>query len=268
MLIGAFGDNVGVISANNYKMNTKRTDGEDIQLSWMLPHVNRRVLVASEVKKGVILDGNILKPLHSGGDPQQMRPQHGLVRNCVVQGTPIFFVNSMPDIEPFDEGMRNRLRTIELDCTFVENPDPKKGERKANPLIKERFKHDAMHQDAAMHLLLDAYHAFKKGEIGHTEPPGMAAATQDNVAEGVDFRSRLVKYFDLMPELTKRFVSGKEIIDLLDKAYHGPGMTKMKPGDLKRCMMEIGIKESKNCGPNRTLNGYPGVVRNTEPEPM
>jgi hypothetical protein len=163
-------------------------------------------------------------------------------------------------------GVRNRLRTMEFDCAFVAEPNREFNQRAVDTTIKTRFKTDTDYQDAFMHLVLDAYREFCRTGL-HVDPPGLAEATEDNVADGVDFKSRLLKYFDLNQD-PKEFATAEEISNVLHK--DDKKAKKMNKGDVKRAMMEIFIKQSTNCGRTKDQagqRGYPGVRRNNAPDP-
>jgi phage/plasmid-associated DNA primase len=255
-------------SANNLRINNKGGE-ESRELTWLVPLVNKRVLFASEAKMGGAYDGNLIKGVWSGGDANNMRALYGHAFNAVMQGTPFMMMNAVPNIEPFDTGMRNRVRTQEFDCTFMDAPDPELNQRQKDDTLKPKFKHDADYQDAVLHLILDAYAAFVAGGRVMVEPPGMEEATQENVADGVDFKTRFLRYFDILNEVdSTMYVKGAEIIDVMAKAY--PKMHRMKAGDVKRNMRtDFGIKETGNCGPrDRRCRGYLKVSRNLEELPL
>jgi Primase C terminal 2 (PriCT-2) len=263
---GAFNDFVTEFSANNFRVSSSSGEDEAKQLSWVVPIVNKRSLFANEAKTGKAYDGNVIKGLFSGGDEATIRALYGHLFNAVVQGTPFLMMNSVPDFEPFDAGLKNRIRTIEFDCAFVDKPDLELRQRKADKTIKDKLKHNADYKNAVMHLVLDAYRTFHETGI-HADPPGLTEATQNNVAEGIDFKSRLLKYFDeIAPEGQDKnnYVTNKFIIKEMAKAY--PNSRKLKPGDLTRCLLEIGVKDYTSCinASGNFTRGYIGIQRNGE----
>jgi hypothetical protein len=87
------------------------------------------------------------------------------------------------------------------------------------------------------------------------------------VADGIDFKSRLLKYFDLDQD-PEEFVTGEQISAVLAKDNRK--VKKLNKGDVKRAMMEICIKQSNNCGRTKDtsgMRGYPTVRRNGVPDP-
>jgi phage/plasmid-associated DNA primase len=197
-------------SANVFRGNDRSGTDEARQLSWVEPLYNKRLLFSNELKLGSALDGNIIKSFVSGGDELTIRKCHGHEQNVVVQATPFLMLNSVANIEPCDGGIRSRVHTIEFDCPFVEDPDAEMGQRLADPTVKDRFASDVDYQDAALHLVVDAYREFATTG-SHPKPPGADEATRDNVTDGDDFGSRFVRFFDLTPDDKRNYATGKEI---------------------------------------------------------
>lgn len=142
-------------------------------LSWVMAICHARIAVSSEASRSVVLDGNILKKLVSGGDTMTARTNFKDETTVINRATPFVSVNDMPTIEPLDDAVANRNGgVIETKIRFL---DPESEDYRADdPMIKLQdtsvraaFKL-ARFQDAFTAIILEAYRVYKRE--GHVVP--------------------------------------------------------------------------------------------------
>lgn len=88
----------------------------------------------------------------TGGDNITTRDLHKSNITYTPQFTPFIQCNKKPALGKMDNGIKRRLKVQQFKNTFVENPDPKKHEKKANPNLKSSF--NKSYYDTFMTILL------------------------------------------------------------------------------------------------------------------
>lgn len=88
----------------------------------------------------------------TGGDNITTRDLHKSNVTYSPQFTPFIQCNKKPALGKMDNGIKRRLKVQQFKNTFVENPDPKKHEKKANPNLKSSF--NKSYYDTFMTILL------------------------------------------------------------------------------------------------------------------
>lgn len=88
----------------------------------------------------------------TGGDNITTRDLHKSNITYTPQFTPFIQCNKKPALGKMDNGIKRRLKVQQFKNSFVENPDPKKHEKKANPNLKSSF--NKSYYDTFMTILL------------------------------------------------------------------------------------------------------------------
>ena len=117
----AFGGYVGTFNGENLAL--KNSTGDEAQaLRWALLLRYKRLIISSEMKQQIELNGNMIKKISAGSD-ELIGRGHGKNEEAF---NPHFlglcFANDMPDIKPFDDAVEKRLKVFGFKKEFVESP--------------------------------------------------------------------------------------------------------------------------------------------------
>lgn len=178
---GAFGGYVGEWNANNLLYNPTSGDDEAKKLKWLVSLEGRRLAISNEMridKRGA--DGNLMKSAASGGDELTVRLLNQNERQMVNRCSLMLMCNDMPPFCPMDAGVRNRLRAIGYAQVFKVGADAAKGEKEADPSIKDKFKNDEAWQNALFWVVAD------KWRTCHGKEPVEPACVMDETREWTD----------------------------------------------------------------------------------
>lgn len=100
----------------------------------------KRLIVASESPDGAQLNAGRVKWV-TGGDKLTGRAVYGKRQVSFSQTHKLWLLtNHRPHIDPGDYALIKRIHLIPFQRAFVENPDPAKGESKADPRLLEKLK--------------------------------------------------------------------------------------------------------------------------------
>jgi len=117
----AFGGYVGTFNGENLAL--KNSTGDEAQaLRWALLLRYKRLIISSEMKQQIELNGNMMKKISAGSD-ELIGRGHGKNEEAF---NPHFlglcFANDMPAIKPFDDAVEKRLKVFGFKKEFVESP--------------------------------------------------------------------------------------------------------------------------------------------------
>jgi len=139
----AFGEYCKTFNAESLQI-TNGTGDQAKHRSWMVTLQFARIAIANEVTMSTALDGNKIKTFSGGGDTIMARVNHKDETNFKLQCTPIYFVNDMPKIKPMLQELKNRLKYMETQYSYLSGVlyDQQKNcpnVKIADPLIKSEF---------------------------------------------------------------------------------------------------------------------------------
>jgi hypothetical protein len=187
----AFQGFVGEFDIQNLMIRSN-TDDPAKANGFILPFCNKRIVFSSEATMENSIDGNILKSLFSGGDPMQARYMKKDAITIVNRATAFVMANDLPNVKPFDGGVQDRMKILEFQAQFVENPTLSH-HRQADPEVKTFFKKDDGAKDALFHIMRDAYK--ERREHGMVVPPECLQAFKDYAEDENSLRAILeMKY--------------------------------------------------------------------------
>nr|VAV82195.1 DNA replication protein [Guarani virophage] len=158
MLQYCFGDYIGTINGENISYNSKDSRDEAAKYRWAYLLANTRIVMSSEISMKKSIDGNMIKKFASAGDKIVGR------KHCEseISFTPNFTIfcmfNDIPEIEPHDEAVSNRLVYHEFPYVFVKEEEL--NEKPYNKLKDNDLDSKFETKDFAsgfIHILLDAY---------------------------------------------------------------------------------------------------------------
>lgn len=213
-LKAAFGGFVGTFNAGALAHNDKNGADCAKQLSWVFGVKDKRMVISNEVSMNRAFDGNLVKMLASGGDEFDARKNHKDEVKVINRSTLFCFVNDIPTINPYDDGVGNRVRCIEYKCVFTDDEITKDFERVADKDIKDKFKHNVDYQNALIHIIEDSYKEFKAE--GHKVPECIREATKEWSGDSGSVEGLLSKRYDITRDAND-FVPARELIDFLTK---------------------------------------------------
>jgi len=221
----AFGDFVGTFNGEilAYSNNTQ-DEAMKMRPFYLARH--KRLLFGNEINMKTILNGNIIKKASSGGDKLQGRGMRENETNFYLQTSVFTFVNDVPKISPFDDGMRDRLKFIEYPYTFVNKKaeDCKENEKPADTNIKRTLT-KSWFKIGLQHLILHfGKHLYEN--MNMQEPEEMKSI-MDNWTGDMTLEGQLEQSFKLT-ERTDDRIKRKELtewrkkqgIDMSDRRFN------------------------------------------------
>lgn len=155
-LFNTFGKYIGSFNGSNLTCQGQAQSTEDSlrNKEWL---ANRycRLIYSNEISMEKKLDGNRLKMVSSGGDVMVARNLYQSNISFIPNFTAFLMVNDLPNITPVDDAVKERIRVIEFNKRF--STSPKKGEMKADPLLKSVLIKSKWFQDALLHILINSF---------------------------------------------------------------------------------------------------------------
>ena len=141
--------------------NDSKDEAASMRWAYLARHA--RIIFSNEIRMNKI-DGNIIKKIASGGDNMVGREHGGNEQAFKPHFTAFCMLNDIPQIDPLDQAVYNRLRYCEFNKIFVANPQ-NPGELKADDDLDDKIQSDRF-VNGFTHLVLDAY----KYYLEHGQP--------------------------------------------------------------------------------------------------
>ena len=189
-------------SADNLLFDKSSTDVAK-QNMWLIRYKTSRLIISNEIrieidKRGKIktsIDGNKVKRLISDGDGMDVRGQGENTYEVVNRTTLMMLGNDFPNFEPIDDAIKDRIKNVSFDFSFVENPDPKMPMQKKRDITVKKNFDDVEYQDALIWVIIDAYNNLVKGKSNPKAPIKKGIMADDEEEETFD--SVFDELFDL-----------------------------------------------------------------------
>jgi phage/plasmid-associated DNA primase len=150
----ACGDYYGTFNAANLCVKTHVND-EAQNLRWCLLLKSKRLILSSELKSDVNVDGNSLKKVSSGGDSLVARGHGANEQSFTPHFLAMVLANDIKKITPYDDAVNGRVQIFSYNKRFVENPS-NEFELKADPNLKHEVQ-TIEFQKALIGLFIQAY---------------------------------------------------------------------------------------------------------------
>jgi hypothetical protein len=117
----AFGEYVGTFNGENLAL--KNSSGDEAQsLRWALLLRYKRLIISSEMKQQIELNGNMIKKVSAGSD-ELIGRGHGKNEEAFnPHFLALCFANDLPPIKPFDDAVEERLKVFGFKKQFVKEP--------------------------------------------------------------------------------------------------------------------------------------------------
>lgn len=205
---------VGTFNAAALTFNENSGADAAKKLSWVFGIKDKRLAISNEVSMNKPFDGNMVKMLASGGDEFDARTNHKDETKVINRSTMFCFVNDIPTVNPYDDGVGNRVRCIEYKCVFTNEEITKDFERMADPEIKTTFKTNVDYQDALVHVMIDAYQEFL--QKGHVMPDCIKEATKEWSGDAGSVEGILKKKYEITRDAND-YIPARDLLNFLQK---------------------------------------------------
>jgi len=175
MFMNSFGSFVQYFNAENLAHNDKTSSQDPAQKNrWALLSRFARIIFSSEVNMKVTLNGNDIKKISSGGDKIVGRTHHKEEVQFIPHFTPFCMMNDIPEINPYDDAVKERLVYYEFPKQFVKEIEDSSYQVKMDPNLEKNIKTEKF-INGFIHLILDSYKYF----LSHGQPPFDTKAKED-----------------------------------------------------------------------------------------
>jgi phage/plasmid-associated DNA primase len=159
MLKNAFGKYVGSFNAESLAVSSKMdTKDEAAKFRWALINRFCRILVSNEIKMEIVIDGNAVKKIASGGDKLIGRTHCKEEVEFTLHGTPFCMLNDIPPIDPMDQAVVNRNHYVEFSFVFVKKEEVGRLPyyKELDPKLDDIMKSKSFIK-GFIHIILDGY---------------------------------------------------------------------------------------------------------------
>lgn len=174
-IVNSCGDYIGSFNAESLA-HTNSSSDEAQKLRWALLVANKRIIISNEINNTVVLNGNLIKKISSGGDPIIGRQHNSNETPFYTHFLPILFSNDINKILPYDKAVDNRARFILFKKHFVDEPT-NEFELKKDDGIKAECA-TLLFQRCFVAMLLIAYNDYIVGGRNDVEPDDVVVAKE------------------------------------------------------------------------------------------
>jgi phage/plasmid-associated DNA primase len=162
LIKSAFGNFADCFNAN--ALCSKKFSSTDYskELSWIVQLISKRIIFSNEMNMEHTLNGNLIKTISAGGDGITARQNYKDEQIFQPQFTPFMFAQDCPKIEPYDDAVRNRIRYLRTQYSYLSGSKYEKLKemshvRQADPKIKNIFIKKPEIIQTFMYMVINAY---------------------------------------------------------------------------------------------------------------
>jgi len=262
------GSYFGTFNGNNVAMK-KFANPDDAQaLRWLMLLAGCRIIASNEIAPDAIINGEILKKMASGGrDKVVARGHGGYETEFNISFLPIVYANDLDKIQPFDDAVRDRVRSIPYEKVYKDEPSNEFELKKDKGLDNEILTFDFRH--AFLTLLMNAYKTFVTSKDDLEE--SIKAKQEDSINytfnETDDYIIKFKTEFDIT-NYVGDFTSNVVIEDWLKRKLKGVSISKLSRDLFKFVTLKKleNVKRSSKTTSKVTKRGWFGIKRLTEDE--
>jgi len=262
------GSYFGTFNGNNLALK-KFANPDDAQaLRWVMLLMGCRIIASNEIAPDAVINGEILKKLVSGGrDKVVARGHGGYETEFNISFLPIVYANDLDKIQPFDDAIKTRVRSIPYEKVYKDEPSNEFELTKDKGLDAEILTLPFRH--AFLTLLMNAYRTFitSKDDLEDS----VKNLQEESLNDTFNTDENYIKQFKTEFEITNDpfdFVSNVIIEDWLKRKLKGVSISKLSR-DLKKFArlnkLEFVKKDKKNTGKVQR-RGWFGIKKMTEDE--
>lgn len=188
----------GTFNANNI-ITKKMVSGDDAQqLRWIMMLLSKRIIISNEIESDAVISGTMLKKISSGGLDKIVARGHGKNETeFKISFLPMVFANDIDKISPMDDAVVSRVRAINYQKVYTENPKPENlFELKIDPNFKYEIE-TYNFKIGFMTLLMRSYKKFiDEGRI-EIEPSEIKKAIVSSFGKIEDYVTKLQNDFEI-----------------------------------------------------------------------
>jgi hypothetical protein len=265
-LLSSCGGYFGTFDLNCLLMKPNSGSDEAKQLAWIHDKVNKRGIIANEGRENSKseLCGNTIKKIIGGGDRIESRKNFENQSESTVRCGMIWFVNSVPKISPYDQAVDTRTIVLEMDRTFVEQPEDPETEGLIDLTLKASFMNNDEWKDAVLGLLYKEYLDFVKGNEKLEIPESCKLAKKDAINNSNEYTDKFEELYEntgneddyiLVSDFNQVFFEEfkKKPKRQVSNALNQIIKSKFKFIDGRSFRVKLGIKERTNYDPSNDL---------------
>ena len=172
----SFGEYVGSFNAETLSCRESKTD-EAAVMRWCLLLQYKRIIFSNEIKTTADLEANVNKKISRGCDRITGRLHSGNETPFNPHFLACVMANDLPRINPYCDAVDKRVRVINYEKVFVDNPSNQFEAKKDVNLSDEMKTQDF--QRVFLMLLIKTYRDFLENGAVEYDPPGVIAAKEN-----------------------------------------------------------------------------------------
>tara|TARA_R110000868_G_scaffold29827_1_gene110712 strand:+ start:465 stop:3080 length:2616 start_codon:yes stop_codon:yes gene_type:complete len=264
----SIGSYFGTFNGNNLAIKKFANNDEAQAQRWLMLLVGCRIIASNEIAPDAIINGEMLKKMVSGGrDKVVARGHGGNETEFNISFLPIVYANDLDKIQPFDDAIRTRVRSIPYEKVYKDVPSNEFELQKDKGLDAEILTFEFRH--AFLTLLMDAYKTFMAD--GKDLEDSIKDQQEEAMNETFNAEEDFIKQFKTEFEITNLcndFTTNVVIEDWLKRKLKGVSISKLSR-DLKKFSVlnkfqEV-KKDKKVCGKVQR-RGWFGIKKLSEDE--
>ena len=208
-LKSACGGYYGAYNGANLAYKPNSSSDEAQKLRWVKLLKTKRIITSNEIQMGMEIDGNMIKKVSNGGLDEIVARGHCQDETGFKIGfLPILFAQDMDNITPKDDAVINRIRAINYEKIYVDEPT-----NEYELLIDRNMDNEVLtyeFQVGFLMLLFQAYKVFQDGGRIETEPEGIKKAGIDILGRDISIIDKFKNDFEITQN-EEDFVRSKDI---------------------------------------------------------
>lgn len=222
----SIGDYFGSFNAESIAHRETSQDEAQI-MRWVMLLRYKRIIISNEMKSGIVLNGNFIKKISSGGDPLIGRTHCKEETEFNTHFLPIVLDNDMNNINPYDPAVDARVRCLTFNKSFVDREPENELELKMDLNIKEELK-DLRFQKCFVGILLQAHCDYIEDGKKENEPEGVKNSKKDLIETTTEKNplNILLRDYEITDNVTD-YVKSSELQNWLDAKKLGISITRL-----------------------------------------
>jgi hypothetical protein len=207
-----------------YKPNSSQDEAQKLRWIYLLRF--KRIIASNELQVGGLgLDGNILKKLSNGGlDPIIAREHCGNETSFKIGFLPILFAQDLDRIRPMDDAVRNRLRAINYQKVYVDEPS-NEFELKIDRNLDNEVQTSQFHM-GFLNLLFETYKLWNDAGRSESEPECVKHTVKEVVGCDTTIIGSFLNDYEISND-PNDFVKSSDVEEWLKKGKFLVTMTKL-----------------------------------------